>query len=87
MLPKAREQPCDQQGRSDDTSTSSSDPFAAVEFPGGAAGRQRATDNDKRKHTGQEMFSCTTLSTRMGKDYYMKSDGCMDYGFSRCVCV
>ena len=30
------------------------------------------------------MFSCGSLASRFGKEYYIKSDGCMDYGFTRC---
>eukprot|EP00955_Chlamydomonas_euryale_P115026 366323-Chlamydomonas_euryale.AAC.7 len=68
MLPRARDQPPDQ-----------------TAAPEGAAGAgDRALDNDHGQHTGQEMFSCTTLATRTGKDYFIKSDGCMDYGFNRC---
>jgi len=67
MLPRARDQPPDQ-----------------TAAPEGAAGAgDRALDNDHGQHTGQEMFSCTTLATRTGKDYFIKSDGCMDYGFNR----
>lgn len=35
-------------------------------------------------HTDQEMFSCGSLMARFSSSYLVKSDGCMDHGFSRC---
>ena len=45
--------------------------------------RKEERERERKLHSDQEMFSCTTLSSRMGRDYYIKSDGCMDYGFNR----
>ena len=47
------------------------------------ARRLAERERERKLHSDQEMFSCTTLSNRMGKDYYIKSDGCMDFGFNR----
>ncbi len=34
-------------------------------------------------HSDQEMFSCGSLMARFSTSYLIKSDGCMDHGFSR----
>lgn len=36
-------------------------------------------------HSDQEMFSCGSLMARFSTSYLIKSDGCMDHGFSRWV--
>ncbi len=86
LLPRAKQQPADQQqqpavshGADDAAATGPSSPTG-----GGGRNRQWRDDNDRKLHSDQEMFSCTALTGRMGRDYYIKSDGCMDYGFNRC---
>jgi hypothetical protein len=50
----------------------------------GVAAR-KARDNDPAVHTGQDMFSCGSLTARFGfsTSRLVRSDGCMDHGFSR----
>ena len=83
FLPRAGQQPADQQGQAASTEAplqgGSGDPAGDPEQR-----RQAARDEERKLHSDQEMFSCTTLSNRMGRDYYIRSDGCMDYGFNRC---
>eukprot|EP00798_Chlamydomonas_sp_ICE-L_P032289 gene32289-16855_t len=69
MLPRARDQPS---GPAPDQSAGPN-----------TAAAQQARDNDPTLHSGADMFSCGTLSSRFGKEYYIKSDGCMDFGFVR----
>ncbi len=69
LLPRARSQP--------------PDPPPDLSAGPNTAAAQRARDNDPMLHSGADMFSCGSLASRFGKEYYIKSDGCMDYGFSR----
>ncbi|GIL88525.1 hypothetical protein Vretifemale_16489 [Volvox reticuliferus] len=48
----------------------------------GVAAR-KARDNDPQVHSDQEMFSCGSLMARFSTSYLIRSDGCMDHGFSR----
>jgi hypothetical protein len=48
----------------------------------GVAAR-KAKDNDPAVHTGQDLFSCGSLSARFSTSRLVRSDGCMDHGFSR----
>jgi hypothetical protein len=48
----------------------------------GVAAR-RARDNDPDVHTGQDLFSCGSLTARFSTSRLVRSDGCMDHGFSR----
>lgn len=74
MLPKAFEQPAESQKYSD---------LENVTTFGVAA--RKARDNDPAVHTGQDMFSCGSLSARFSTERLVRSDGCNDYGFARCV--
>ncbi|GAX73817.1 hypothetical protein CEUSTIGMA_g1268.t1 [Chlamydomonas eustigma] len=80
LLPMALQQPCDQHTEQPPLEASHSGLSSTGRI---RHNRQADADNDRRLHSDQEMFSCTTLTSRSGKDYYIKSDGCMDYGFSR----
>jgi hypothetical protein len=35
-------------------------------------------------HSGQEMFSCGSLASRISSGFQVRSDGCMDWGVARC---
>ena len=48
----------------------------------GVAARRRR-DNDAALHSGQDMFSCGSLSARFSTERLVRSDGCNDYGFAR----
>jgi len=48
----------------------------------GVAAR-KARDNDASVHTGQDLFSCGSLTARFSTQRLVRSDGCMDHGFSR----
>jgi hypothetical protein len=72
MLPKAFEQPAESQKYSD---------LENVTTFGVAA--RKARDNDPAVHTGQDMFSCGSLSARFSTERLVRSDGCNDYGFAR----
>ncbi|PNH01665.1 hypothetical protein TSOC_012431 [Tetrabaena socialis] len=52
------------------------------EAPLGTAQR-KARDNDAQVHSDQAMFSCGSLMARFSTSYLIRSDGCMDFGFSR----
>lgn len=72
MLPKAHEQP--------NESKKYSDLENVTQF--GVAAR-KARDNDPAVHQNQDMFSCGSLTARFSTSYLVKSDGCMDWGFTR----
>lgn len=74
MLLRARQQPAE----------SSRYSGLSTETRFGVAERQ-ARDNDPAVHEDQEMFSCGSLMARFSTSYLIKSDGCMDHGFSRCA--
>ncbi|KAG2450944.1 hypothetical protein HYH02_004216 [Chlamydomonas schloesseri] len=72
MLLRAREQPAESSrysGLSNETR------FGVAE--------RHARDQDPKVHADQEMFSCGSLMARFSTSYLIKSDGCMDHGFSR----
>ncbi|KAG2428503.1 hypothetical protein HXX76_011620 [Chlamydomonas incerta] len=72
MLLRAREQPAES-GRYSGLSNETR--FGVAE--------RAARDNDPAVHADQEMFSCGSLMARFSTSYLIKSDGCMDHGFSR----
>ncbi|GFR51159.1 hypothetical protein Agub_g13515, partial [Astrephomene gubernaculifera] len=74
MLLRARQQPAES-NRYSDLSTATPTQF-------GVAAR-KARDNDPAVHSDQQMFSCGSLMARFSTSYLIRSDGCMDHGFSR----
>ena len=74
LLPKAFEQPAESQKYSE---------LENVTTFGVAA--RKARDNDPAVHTNQDMFSCGSLSARFSTERLVRSDGCNDFGFARCV--
>ncbi|KAG2487842.1 hypothetical protein HYH03_013559 [Edaphochlamys debaryana] len=72
MLPAARRQPAE---ASKYTGLTNETVFGVA--------AQKARDNDPEVHTDQLLFSCGSLLARFSTSSLIKSDGCMDHGFTR----